>query len=204
MKVNFRRLWQYTLIVAVLTLVVSMAIDTTDVQRYAQRMERLIADGDYQGALEVGSESDKTDLRLMQLRVKALAHERQLGERLFAYPVTGKGSDLAGEGSVPAAQQGDYALCASLVDKDLDRFVQLLPQYYEVSDALPRYYREALILYNHLRSAPAILYRNSVMDTDYKDMQQLERKYQSRGARQMAVFSQYEGTYWYYYEYVGK
>jgi hypothetical protein len=35
-------------------------------------------------------------------------------------------------------------------------------------------------------------------------MQELERQYPSRRARQMAVFQQYEDTYWYYYEYLAK
>ena len=182
---------------AVLMFIIGIAIDATDVKRYASRMERLMAAGDYQGALEVGSKSDKTDERLMLLRIEALAHEHQLGDRLFSYPITGSGKAIATKG-------GDYALCACLIDKDLDRFVELLPKYYQVDDQLPRYYREALIQYTHLRSNPAIIYHDNVMDTDYQDMQELERQYPSRKARQMAVFQQYEGTYWYYYEYLAK
>lgn len=197
MKVNFRRLWQCVLTVAMLMFVIGMAIDTTDVKCYASQMEHLMAKGDYQGALEVGSASDKTDQHLMLLRIDALAHEHQLGDRLFSYPIAGSAKAIAAKG-------GDYALCASLIDKDLDRFVQLLPKYYQVNDKLPRYYREALIQYSHLRSHPAIVYHDNVMDTDYQDMQELERQYPSRRARQMAVFQQYEDTYWYYYEYLAK
>ena len=197
MKIDFRRIWQITLAMAVLMFIIGIAIDATDVKRYASRMERLMAAGDYQGALEVGSKSDKTDERLMLLRIEALAHEHQLGDRLFSYPITGSGKAIAAKG-------GDYALCACLIDKDLDRFVELLPKYYQVDDKLPRYYREALIQYTHLRSNPAIIYHDNVMDTDYQDMQELERQYPSRKARQMAVFQQYEGTYWYYYEYLAK
>ena len=178
-----------------LMFIIGIAIDATDVSRYALRMERLIARGDYQKALEVGEESDKTDHRLMMLRIQALAHEHLLGERLFAYPIVGDGSDFAAQGS-------DYALCAALIKKDLDRFVDLLPRYYRVDDKLPRYYREALILYNHLRSNPKILYHDSVLDTDYADLQELEKQFPERKARQMAVFNQYEDTYWYYYEYL--
>lgn len=195
MKVNFRRLWQVTLTMAVLVFIIGIAIDTTDVNRYASRMERLMAKGDYQGALEVGAKSDKTDQRLLMLRVNALAHEHQLGERLFAYPVKGRSGKMASRG-------GDYALCACLIDKQLDQFVELLPKYYKVDENLPRYYREALIQYNHLRSTPKILYHDNVLDTDYQDMQELERQYSDKRARQVAVFRQYEGTYWYYYAYL--
>lgn len=195
MKMNFRRLWQYTLIVAMLMLVIGIAIDRKDVSNYALRMEQLMADGDYQGALKVGDRSDKTDRRLLSLRMDALAHEQQLGDRLFAYPIVGKGSDYAKKG-------GDYELCACLIDKNLDRFVELLPRYYKVDDNLPRYYREALIQYKHVRSNPKILYNDAVLDTDWRDMQELERRYSDRRARQVAVFRQYEGTYWYYYAFL--
>ena len=195
MRFNFRRVWQYALLVAMLMFIIGIAIDATDVSRYASRMERLMAQGKYQKALEVGEDSDKTDQRLMMLRIQALAHEHQLGERLFSYPVMGKGEEFAARG-------GDYALCASLMAKDLDGFVETLPRYYRIDGKLPRYYREALILYNHLRSNPKILYHDSVLDTDYADLQELEKQYPERRARQMAVFDQYEDTYWYYYEYL--
>ena len=194
MRINFRRIWQYTLIVAVLMFIIGIAIDATDVRRYASRMERLMAEGNYEAALEVGEKSDKTDRRLMLLRIQALAHEHLLGERLFAYPIVGNGADFV-------AQGGDYALCASLIDRNLDRFVEQLPRYYRIDEKLPRYYREALVLYNHLRSNPKVLYHDSVLDTDYADLQALEKRYPEPKARQMAVFNQYEDTYWYYYEY---
>ena len=60
------------------------------------------------------------------------------------------------------------------------------------------------MLYNHLRSNPHIVYHNNVLDTDYRDMRELARRYSDPKARQMAVFSNYEDTYWYYYDYLNK
>jgi hypothetical protein len=194
-KVNFRRLWQYTLAVAVPMLVVGIAIDQPDVSQYARKTRQYMADGNYAKALEVGSASDKTDQRLMMLRVEALGHEKLLGERLFAYPLKGRSGNMAQRG-------GDYALCAYLIDKNLDRFVAELPKYYQPDGPLPRYYREALVLYNHLRTHPRIVFHDNVMDTDYADLQQLERQYSDPRERQMAVFKQYKDTYWYYYDYL--
>ena len=177
-----------------LVLVIGIAIDKRDVRHYADRMERLMADGDYEGALHVGERSDKTDRRLMLLRIDALGHLHQLGDRLFTYPLTGHSGSLAQRG-------GDYALCACLIDKQLDRFVHLLPKYYPSTENLPHHYREALVSDNHLRANPALGYHDDVMDTDYRDLKQLERQYSDRRARQMAVFQQYEKTYWYYFGY---
>ena len=122
----FRRIWQYALAVAMLMIIIGIAIDMPDVNRYANRMEQLMAKGDYQQALEVGEKSDKTSQRLTQLRIKALEHEHQLGDRLFCYPLTGKSGTMAKQG-------GDYELCAYLIDKNLDRFVEVLPKYYKTT-----------------------------------------------------------------------
>jgi hypothetical protein len=197
-KINYRRVWQISLAMAVLVFFIGIAIDHTDVRRYATQMESLMAKGDYQGALAVGERSDKTDQRLLNLRIKALAHENQLGERLFSYPIKGSGRHLI-------TRKGDYELCGYLIDKQLDRFAAALPHYYNIGEQrLPRYYREALVLYNHLRSNPHIVYHNNVLDTDYRDMRELARRYSDPKARQMAVFSNYEDTYWYYYDYLNK
>lgn len=95
----------------------------------------------------------------------------------------------------------DYILCSYLIDKKIDLFVRELPFFYDVNDSLPKHYREALILYTHLRSNPQIVYHNNVMDTDFEDLQALEMKHPSFLARKRAVFGQYSGTYWWYYEY---
>ncbi|MDE6002821.1 MAG: hypothetical protein K2G76_04920, partial [Prevotella sp.] len=101
MNVNFRRLWQYSFAVAMLMFVIGIAIDSTDVTTYTRRMQGYMAKGDYAKALQVGERSDKTDRRLLLLRMEALDHEHLLGERLFTYPVVGRGGQLVHKG-------GDY------------------------------------------------------------------------------------------------
>lgn len=95
----------------------------------------------------------------------------------------------------------DYILCGYLIDRQLDAFVKALPAFYEINDSLPRHYREALTLYSHHRSKPSVVYHNSVMDTDFEDLQALERQYGTLAERKKAVGGQYSGTYWWYYEY---
>ncbi len=197
MRLNVRRVWQYAFAVAVLMFIIGIAIDTTDVSVYTRRVSNLMAAGDYEQALQVGARSDKTTRSLMLLRMEALDHEHLMGERLFRYPIVGKGSPFIAKG-------GDYELCGYLIDKDLVRFVAALPRYYKVDGSLPRHYREALVLYGHKSAHSDFRYDDAVMETDYADMQQQKRKYHDARARQMAVFSNYEGTYWYYYDYLGK
>ena len=56
--------------------------------------------------------------------------------------------------SLATALVPDYRLCAMLIDRDLTAFAQALPQYYPDSTLLPRYYREALQLYQQRDSLP--------------------------------------------------
>lgn len=95
----------------------------------------------------------------------------------------------------------EYQLCGMLIDKDLDGFVNLLMKTHKIDDSLPLHYREALILYTHRRSSPKVVYSNTVMDTDYDDMQRLEAETKSPGERRIQIYKQFSGTYWEYFDY---
>ena len=95
----------------------------------------------------------------------------------------------------------EYQLCGMLIDKDLDGFVNLLMKTHKIDDTLPLHYREALILYTHRRASPKVVYRNTVMDTDYDDMQRLEAETKSPGERRIQIYKQFSGTYWEYFDY---
>ena len=105
--------------------------------------------------------------------------------------------------SLATAAVADYRLCGCLIDRQLDAFVEMLPRYYEVADSLPlpRHYQEALVLYRHLRTNPAIVYQNPVIDEDWDNMKQLETEYPLPSERKFRVFDRYRGSYWYYYFY---
>ena len=95
----------------------------------------------------------------------------------------------------------EYLLCGMLIDKDLDGFDNLLMKTHKIDDTLPLHYREALILYTHRRSSPKVVYSNTVMDTDYDDMQRLEAETKSPGERRIQIYKQFSGTYWEYFDY---
>ena len=95
----------------------------------------------------------------------------------------------------------DYLLCGYLLDKNLDKFVAHLPLYYHVDSLLPKHYREALVLYTHSRSNPKLVYHDAVTDADYRDYQDLEKKYPEKMVRQTKIRDIYGKTYWYYFHY---
>lgn len=94
----------------------------------------------------------------------------------------------------------DYILCGFLLDKDLDSFVRMVMRKYNItSPSLPKYYKEALTLYTHTKSTPAIVYHNEVLDADYSDFQALEKQYKDAAERASYVRDTYGDTYWFYY-----
>lgn len=101
------------------------------------------------------------------------------------------------EGACPAA--GDYLLCAYLLDKQLDKFAQTLPRHYAVNDSLPRYYKEALVLYAHVRTQPVVVFREGAIAANYEGFQDYRAKYACPAERDNRCRDMYGNTYWYYY-----
>ena len=103
--------------------------------------------------------------------------------------------------AVPRKTIGDYLLCSYLIDRDLDRFAREIGRYYVIDDKLPKHYREALILYAHLRANPLFVYQNPVMEEDFGNLRDMEQQYPMLSERKGKVGEQYRSTYWYYYNY---
>lgn len=234
-----RVLWVNSLLLVLQFLMVCSGGNTDEVFHYRLRMERLMADDKYEEALAVGENSLSTDENLTMLRVFALSRTRQLGERLFEYPLVGGSNALLPDGkdirctlissgdiikNLGIRKKGrmnsmtylqylersglamksvtDYLLCGYLLDRDLDSFVREVRRKYNItSPTLPKYYREALALYTHLRANPVVVYHNEVLDADYADFQELEKQYPDEAQRSSYIRDTYGNTYWYYYFY---
>jgi len=87
-------LWKSLGLMVVMFLLVCAAANTDEVFHYRLRTESLIRSKDYEKALKVGEKSADTDASLTMLRVFALSRTKQLGERLFEYPIPKGGSKL--------------------------------------------------------------------------------------------------------------
>ena len=93
----------------------------------------------------------------------------------------------------------DWLLCAYLLDCDLDSFAVALPRYYEIHKPLPKAFREALVLYNHIRKRPFIVYKEPTMDADYEDFKKAYYQSSNPVVRMSNVKDNYGTTYWYYF-----
>lgn len=92
------RLWKNLLVMAIMFIAVCLCSNSNTVFHYRLKMEGLLNSDEYEKALRIGEKSDDTDVSLTMLRIYALSRSKQLGERLFEYPVVG-GSDALLPGS---------------------------------------------------------------------------------------------------------
>lgn len=93
----------------------------------------------------------------------------------------------------------DYLLCGYLLDRDLDRFAVTVARFYALDEHLPRHYREALVLYKHLRSHPVINYQDAVLDVDYDDFHAIQESATDKNDLLNKLQDDYSNSYWYYY-----
>lgn len=186
------------------------------------KMERLMIEGKYTDALSVGRKSLDTDSSLTFLRVACLHKTKQMGDLLFTYPLMGGSKAMFLDSlstkalmwkapkwmvdinvcKVKYILPREYKLCGLLMDKKLDAFVcEILKSGKLDTASLPKHYCEALMLYTHRRSHPRIVYKNAVMEADFRDFQAMERKYSNLLERKTALYETYGNTYWYYFLY---
>ncbi|MDO4160194.1 MAG: DUF6057 family protein [Prevotellaceae bacterium] len=98
-KCPFPRLLSINLLIMALSfLMVCFGGNDDEVFHYRMRVETLLNENEYDKALEVGEKSYNTDKSLTMLRIYALSKKRQLGERLFEYPLEGKSDALLPDG----------------------------------------------------------------------------------------------------------
>ena len=213
-----RLLWMNMLLMCAMFIFVGFTSNHSDVFHYRMRMESCLQNKDYDGALKVGEKEAVADSNLTLLRIHALARKRQLGERLFEYPLCGGSSVMLPDGrnvkplmypsykfiKYPAL---DFELCKYLLDKDLGSFANLINERSDVyalsedslKDALPKHYREALVLYNRLKANPVVSYHHEVFDADFEDFLKLMKKEKTVDRLQKRLRSVYGNTYWFYY-----
>ena len=85
-------LWKNLSLMALMFIAVCLCGNSDRVFHYRLRVERLLLSGNFGAALRVGDKSADADASLTMLRAYALSRGKQMGERLFEYPLAG-GSD---------------------------------------------------------------------------------------------------------------
>lgn len=98
----------------------------------------------------------------------------------------------------------DYYLCALLLERKLDLFAKEIVYYYptEVAQSkLPRYFAQALILYQRTRTQPKVFYTDSNIEANYRDYTDMADSIPDRTVRTNMLRYSYGETYWWWYSY---
>ena len=215
-----KSMWINLLGITLMMITVTGIAGTDVTLHHRMKMEKCISEGDFQGALEVGSGYAGTDASLTMLRAYALAAEGQLGERLFEYPLAGGSAALYPDGSGTATAmiyggdimrfirskrmgrrsvEADYHLCGLLMDCRIRQFAREVQKYYSADSLMPRHYREAMFLYNDIAGKGNAVAADDEMSKRYSRFSALSKKYPDRSKLKAALSPDYKGTYWYYY-----
>lgn len=157
---------------------------------------------------------ETTDSTLTLLRFIAMDRMHNIADSAFTQPVVGGLASLMRQRNIHPLlvsrkflmrrKSFDYRLCALLAERDLDTFAGMLSKRVNVNDStacdsLPRHFKEALVLYQHLRSKPLTSYSDAVLEADYKDMRQLLNSCATTDERNYMLRQTYKNNYWSYY-----
>lgn len=96
----------------------------------------------------------------------------------------------------------EYYLCALLLDRRIDDFAETIQQFADtVSTALPRHYREALVLHNRLHSNPKVRFRDAETEENFSDFLADMDSHKGLSDERIYMSDYYKHTYWFYYYY---
>ncbi|WP_418661385.1 DUF6057 family protein [Bacteroides ilei] len=95
----------------------------------------------------------------------------------------------------------DYYLSALLLDKELDEFARAVADFYEPDEELPRYYREALIMYAAGHSGFPMQVVDTLMLERYAGYCALQKTFKLPQEEKNRMRREYGDTYWWYFDY---
>lgn len=95
----------------------------------------------------------------------------------------------------------DYYLSALLLERKLDEFVKAFDELYTVKDSIPRYYRQALFLYEKIHSRLVLEDSDEVLEEQWKAYEELKAELAGTVGEGNRMRRQFGDTYWWYYQY---
>lgn len=93
----------------------------------------------------------------------------------------------------------DYLIATLLVNKQIDNFAYTVKN---IAPPLQRHTREALVLYQHIRTTPIITINDNLTETNYADFMAIRKSATQDAAKKLKLKEQYGDTYWWYYYYI--
>ena len=177
-----------------------IASNTNELTHYKYKINHYIEANKYDKALNVGKSSLNINSEVFNLRTKAMLLNNSLGNNLFLYPIA-KGTDsIKVDYNLDTHRKQDAILCNLLLQKNLPAFANLISKTYDIkSPNLPKYYKEALVLYLAKTIDTDLNYHSTTIETNYNDFITEMKKYSNINVRSNACRDLYSDTYFWYY-----
>lgn len=206
-------MWENLMQMSVMMLMVCLIANGDDTLHRRMKMETYYSRGDYDGVLDVMSRTTRADAAMTMLCAAALSERRELPDRLFEFPVVGGGKALKPIGNsrkvvnIPDSivaetidrNGSDYLLCQLLMDRNLPEFIDQLTAHHLINAELPRYYREAVILFNDLYPDYSIKYVDDDYMARYKAFGGIMYQDIPEKKKMFESHRNFSDTYWWYY-----
>lgn len=93
----------------------------------------------------------------------------------------------------------DYLIATLLVNKHIDSFAHVVKS---TAPQLQKHTKEAIVLYQHIRTNPVVTIRDNLTETNYADFMAIRKSAAQDAAKKLTLKAQYGDTYWWYYYYI--
>ena len=95
----------------------------------------------------------------------------------------------------------DYYLSALLLERKLEKFVQSFDELYTVRDSVPRYYQQALFLYDKMHPSNKPKVADEAMEEQWKTYEEEKNSLAGTIGEGNRMRRKFGDTYWWYYQY---
>ena len=95
----------------------------------------------------------------------------------------------------------DYYLSALLLERKLEKFVQSFDELYTVRDSVPRYYQQALFLYDKMYPSNKPKVADEAMEEQWKTYEEEKNSLAGTIGEGNRMRRKFGDTYWWYYQY---
>lgn len=190
-------------LMVLLAFVVCLVTSPSENEVLEQKLERLNRQGKHADCLDVSRHYAHPTAGILEQRVAALIATGELYDEFFTLPLADD-SLMMHLGGCPDA-------LSLLLRRDLDGFARHIKARTAHDDQalqhLQRAEKEALVLYNHRRANPVIVYNDANIEANYRDFCDYEQKaahndkHYSPKELANVIGDVYGDTYWHYFFY---
>lgn len=160
---------------------------------------------EYDKVLRTAPKSISVSEKMADYRIRALAAQGELGERLFEYPQYYTSLPVFSEKDADTRMAFNYSVASKLLNRDLEGFYEMTGKSGNPPDTPPRHYTEAMILYRYLHPELSFTINDERLNDHFQAFLEFQTKLKNAHTSAIAAKNlmqrEFGTTYWFYYMY---